>query len=377
MSNTSNVSAGGMGCCASPDETFAESDNSACCSPECNLTGSGTQDGSRRLNVDFMYLDLDVCTRCQGTETSLEEAISEVARVLEATGVQVAIRKIHVQSEEQARELGFVSSPTIRINGRDIQLDVKESLCESCGDLCGEDVYCRVWVYQGKKYTVPPKAMIIDAILREVYGGAKGVSQGSPQTGVVPDNLKRFFSAKRRKEKQEEHSKPSCCPDSLGSEEGGSCTCGLPDSGKKTKGEPCPFCGQEGVTVSKTTVTSLLRTEFLSQIGTEDYSFCTNPACQAVYYQPGTGKVFGQDALRVKVWLRDPGDDVPLCYCHQVTRGQIKAAWQKGMKTFSEMVKATGISKAGCNCEKNNPAGRCCTKAIKQYMDELAKITIT
>jgi len=35
----------------------------------------------------------------------------------------------------------------------------------------GRDVDCREWVYQGKEYTASPKAMIIDAIFREVYGG--------------------------------------------------------------------------------------------------------------------------------------------------------------------------------------------------------------
>ncbi|HAA89880.1 MAG: hypothetical protein XD63_0900 [Thermoanaerobacterales bacterium 50_218] len=195
-------------CCAPSGGTFAEGDHSTCCAPESNPTGSGSQDQIRCLNIDFIYLDLDFCTRCQGTETVLEEAISEVARVLEVAGVQVAVRRIHVQSGEQAQELGFVSSPTIRINGKDIQLDVRESLCESCSDLCGEDVYCRVWVYQGKEYTVPPKAMIIDAILREVYGGKKDPSQSLPQTGDIPENLKRFFSARREKEKRAGQGKP-------------------------------------------------------------------------------------------------------------------------------------------------------------------------
>lgn len=147
-----------------------------------------------------MYLDLSVCTRCQGAETSLEEAISEVTRILAAAGIEVAVRKIHVQSEEQALKLGFVSSPTIRINGRDTQLDVRENLCESCGDLCGKDVECRVWVYQGKEYTTPPKAMIIDTILREVYGGSTGASQGPSNIEALPENLRRFFAAMREKE---------------------------------------------------------------------------------------------------------------------------------------------------------------------------------
>lgn len=130
----------------------------------------------------------------------LEEAIAEVARVLELTGIEAVVHRIHIQSEEQARELGFISSPTIRINGRDIQLDVKETLCESCGDLCGEDVDCRVWVYQGKEYNVPPKAMIIEAILKDVYGRSQEVPEGTPRTTDIPDNLKRFFAAKRNKE---------------------------------------------------------------------------------------------------------------------------------------------------------------------------------
>lgn len=65
------------------------------------------------------------------TDSSLGEAVAEVAGVLRATGVEVKVEKILVQSKEQARELGFISSPTIRLNGRNIQFEVKESLCES------------------------------------------------------------------------------------------------------------------------------------------------------------------------------------------------------------------------------------------------------
>jgi hypothetical protein len=156
------------------------------------------------LNIEFLFIDLSRCTRCQGTDTSLEEALAETASVLRATGVEVTVQKIHVQTEEQARESGFVSSPTIRINGRDIQLgaEVKESLCESCGGVCGEEgIGCRVWMYQGKEYTAAPKAMIIDAILREVYGGANQGTETPRQGRDLSENLQRFFAAKQRKER--------------------------------------------------------------------------------------------------------------------------------------------------------------------------------
>ena len=179
---TTESNSGGC-CCAN---------NSACCSEQESIQEK------RRIQIDFMYIDLSVCTRCQGTDTSLDEAIADVAAVLKAAGIEVAVNKIHITTEQQAQELRFASSPTIRVNGHDIQLAGKESLCESCGDLCGDEVDCRVWVFQGQEYTVPPKAMIVDAILREVYGGGAPPQCGDEEF-VLPDNLKRFFQVMQGK----------------------------------------------------------------------------------------------------------------------------------------------------------------------------------
>jgi len=198
------IPSSGVQCCPPPANGLAEAAGSPCHVPESKKGQSGDRQArERRVDIEFMYLDTSVCTRCQGTEASLEEAVTEVARVLETAGIAVTVRKTHVRSEEQAKELGFISSPTIRINGRDIQPEVKETLCESCGDLCGEDVDCRVWVYQGKEYTAPPKAMIIDAILREVYGGAKANQPEPSKGGALPDNLKLFFAARQKNPNQD------------------------------------------------------------------------------------------------------------------------------------------------------------------------------
>ncbi len=189
----------GSCCCSPPAKSQITTGQSTCCAPQ-ETDSSTTSTEKRLLDIEFLYLDLNVCVPCRGTNSSLEEAISEVSRVLEATGIEVDVRKIHVQTEEQALDLGFVSSPTIRINGRDIQMEVKESLCESCGDLCGDDVECRVWVYRGKEYSVPPKGLIIEAILREVYREPDEGSITITHPEELPENLKRFFSAKQKKE---------------------------------------------------------------------------------------------------------------------------------------------------------------------------------
>ncbi|WP_406677045.1 DUF2703 domain-containing protein [Moorella sp. ACPs] len=225
----------GSSCCSIQIEEIPEGENqtanSCCC---CGVSAPGspgntpgqeletspaTWDSQRTIDIEFLYLDLDACTRCRGTGRNLEEALNEVAGVLQATGINVNLKKIHVQSEEQALALGFVSSPTIRIDGRDIQLDVRESLCESCGDLCGEDVDCRVWVYQGKEYTEAPKGMIIEAILKHVYGGGMEAPAERKAPKELPDNLKRFFAAKRKKEENTAGSK--------GKQSAEDCCCGI------------------------------------------------------------------------------------------------------------------------------------------------------
>jgi len=164
----------------------------------------------RKIDIEFLYIDRTVCTRCIGTDANLEEALSEVSRILETAGVEVSVRKILVESEKQAQALGFFSSPTIRINGKDIALEFRESRCDSCEACAGNSgpVNCRVWVFQGKEYTEAPKAMVVDAILREVYGGAS--IQKPParphKLRKVPEDLRRFFSGKAATKKS------SCCP---------------------------------------------------------------------------------------------------------------------------------------------------------------------
>lgn len=172
----------------------------SCCSNSdgCCSSSDKSDINKREIIIDFLYLDVTVCDRCQGTDNSLDEAILNVSNVLKATGVEVKLNKINVISEELAKKYKFLTSPTIRINGRDIQMDYKESLCESCGDLCNDEVDCRVWIYQGKEYTKPPKAMIIEAILKEVYGGNS--EQNEQDEYEIPENLKKFYQSMKTKE---------------------------------------------------------------------------------------------------------------------------------------------------------------------------------
>jgi hypothetical protein len=184
MSEKKSCSTGGCGCSSTVEKTQA---------------GAQIQK-KRRIEIDFLYLDLEVCSPCQSTESNIEAALSEVAGILQAIGVEVQVNKTQVHSLEQAVSLGFLSSPTLRINGHDLQLDFKENYCATCSQVSGTRTDCRVWLYQGEEYSAPPKAMIIEAVLHEVYGGSQLDAAKIVRPESALENLARFFESKRRQE---------------------------------------------------------------------------------------------------------------------------------------------------------------------------------
>src|SRR5579863_2494857 len=142
-----------MSCC--------QTEKSACCaSSEVQFRRESPR---RLLEVEFLYLDRTVCERCRGTEEALREAVNEAGRILGPIGIDVSLKMTHVQTEDEARQLGFVSSPTVRLMGREAAVEVRENLCTGCGELSGCEITCRVWTWQGREYSVPPPSMLLDA----------------------------------------------------------------------------------------------------------------------------------------------------------------------------------------------------------------------
>ena len=150
------------------------------------------------IEMELLALDLTTCSRCVGTLDNIERAIDIVRPVLDVSGVQLSVRKRFVESEEQARQYKFVTSPTVRINGRDIAFETLESHCGSCTDLCGcdEGTDCRVWRYRGEEYTEAPVGLVVEEILREIFGGHSDSVGDIPAYRGVPENLRRFFRSK-------------------------------------------------------------------------------------------------------------------------------------------------------------------------------------
>lgn len=170
----------------------------------------GSPIATRDITIDFLYLDLGSCTRCQGTGANLHAALSEAEDILAEAGIRAVVRATHVTSLDQAQALGFVSSPTIRINHRDIALDLRESPCDDCSEARDSEgsVNCRVWLWLGQEYTVAPKAMIVNAILNEIDRGASQSNRPAFIASPVSANLEQYFSARD----QAQATSGTCCP---------------------------------------------------------------------------------------------------------------------------------------------------------------------
>ena len=103
------------------------------------------------VEIDFHFLDDEVCGPCRDTGSHLDEALGALCPTAGLLGVGLQVQKTKIESVEQARQLGVRSSLAIRVNGADIAPEIEESVCELCGSACGcgEDFQCRVWGWRG------------------------------------------------------------------------------------------------------------------------------------------------------------------------------------------------------------------------------------
>src|SRR5574340_724947 len=146
------------------------------------------------VDIELLYLDMDTCVRCRETGANLDAAIAQVEQDLRKEGRTVRVRRRHVTSEAEALALSFEISPTIRVNGRDIQLDWQASPCGPCTDLadCQEGVDCRTWRWEGQVHASAPVALLVEAI-------RKAASQPRPQgeetrSNSLSEPMRRFFA---------------------------------------------------------------------------------------------------------------------------------------------------------------------------------------
>src|SRR5258708_5658920 len=136
---------------------------------------------------------------------------------------------------------------------------------------------------------------------------------------------------------------------------------------------PCPVCGHEGRQVTALTLDHHIPQDLRADFG-DEATFCLNPSCDVVYCNHA-GKVIRKGQTILPVTMKDPGDDVYVCYCFEHKRGAIRRDLMGQGKTDIPNRIKKGIQEGRCDCERKNPQGACClgnvANAIKVIQHEM------
>jgi Domain of unknown function (DUF2703) len=101
------------------------------------------------LSIDLLYYE--DCPH-------YEEAAQALREVLEEDDVPAEVHMVAVSPGEDAEIWGFIGSPTIQINGQDLDPEVDTGV--------PYQGHCRVYIYKNKPFEFPPKEMIREALRR-------------------------------------------------------------------------------------------------------------------------------------------------------------------------------------------------------------------
>ncbi|WP_256678082.1 putative iron-sulfur cluster-binding metallochaperone [Fischerella major] len=98
-----------------------------------------------------------------------------------------------------------------------------------------------------------------------------------------------------------------------------------------------------------------------------NYFFCNSTDCPVVYFNE-QGQTFITNELKVPVYQKDEGLQVPVCYCFNWTRDRILQQMQQTNHSTPESSIRTHIQAGRCGCQVNNPQGSCCLANIRAFI---------
>ena len=84
-------------------------------------------------------------------------AVERVKEVLNEMGLTYKVAEVQISNPATAKSVGFLGSPTVRVNGLDVEPSARRS------DQIG--LACRTYLDGTRREGVPPKQMIRDALL--------------------------------------------------------------------------------------------------------------------------------------------------------------------------------------------------------------------
>lgn len=111
----------------------------------------------KKLNIQLLHSE-----SCH----SYQKALAEIYKARDEFGLMAEVEVILVDSQEKALDYKFLGSPTIKINGTDLEPEL-----EATGNFTTDA--CRAYFYEGSLYDYPPKEMLINALKPFAVFGTK------------------------------------------------------------------------------------------------------------------------------------------------------------------------------------------------------------
>jgi hypothetical protein len=99
------------------------------------------------MTLELLYID--GCPNHDPTANLLHS-------VLETEGLRTEVRQILIRNHQDAEAYSFSGSPTVRVNGQDIENLSSHRL--------GVGLACRTYFVEGKSQGVPPRSLVEDAV---------------------------------------------------------------------------------------------------------------------------------------------------------------------------------------------------------------------
>jgi copper chaperone CopZ len=107
------------------------------------------------MKIEVLYFD-----GCPNHRLTVER----VREVLREEGIEAAVVEVNVQNEATARNVGFLGSPTVRVNGNDVEPSARSA--REYG------MMCRTYAVGQKREGAPPKDLIRAAIRETLAAGS-------------------------------------------------------------------------------------------------------------------------------------------------------------------------------------------------------------
>jgi hypothetical protein len=125
----------------------------------------------------------------------------------------------------------------------------------------------------------------------------------------------------------------------------------------------CPRCGTPATRVDQVVVDHFSR---LKPARSKRWAACVAARCPVAYFCDR--QQIEKAELTRSLWYKDRRQQVPVCYCSELTRGEIALAVRRGATAIHEVQRMTKKNRTGYCCTEN-PLGCCCREAFLRELD--------